>query len=131
MKLIIPNLLHRIKNLNCSPLKYVKHQIISEQKVISGNAVNFGPISNAINAIGNFEYNNHLYYPRVPNDRNVPKAHLVTYSNLHQIILHKESMVTELLIRSEHQRLFYEGTKLLLFILNQKYWLINKCHAAN
>ncbi|KAL0838847.1 hypothetical protein ABMA28_016875 [Loxostege sticticalis] len=49
----------------------------------------------------------------------------IPYEQKHQIILHKESKVTELIIRSEHQRLFHAGPKLLLSILNQKYWLIN------
>lgn len=49
----------------------------------------------------------------------------ISFSQKHQIILPKESHVTNCIIRSEHERLLHAGPKLLLSNLNQKYWIVN------
>lgn len=47
---------------NCDNNNYARPGLTLEQReVIAGNAVNFGPIANAINAIGNFEYNDKFF----------------------------------------------------------------------
>ncbi|XP_049877966.1 uncharacterized protein LOC126375152 isoform X1 [Pectinophora gossypiella] len=49
----------------------------------------------------------------------------ISYAQKHPIILVKGSIITELIIRSEHARLLHAGPKLLLSSLNQKYWIVN------
>lgn len=45
------------------------------------------------------------------------------FSKKHPIILPKDSVVTELIIRREHIRLLHAGQRLVLSSINQKYWL--------
>ncbi|XP_028157714.1 uncharacterized protein LOC114350946 isoform X1 [Ostrinia furnacalis] len=49
----------------------------------------------------------------------------IAYAQKHPIILPKSSIVTNLLIRSEHERLLHAGPRLLLAHLNQRYWIVN------
>ncbi|XP_048479524.1 uncharacterized protein LOC125488579 isoform X1 [Plutella xylostella] len=49
----------------------------------------------------------------------------ITYNQKHPVILPRESHITTLLIRSEHERLLHAGPKLLLSSLNQRFWICN------
>lgn len=49
----------------------------------------------------------------------------IPYSQKHPIILPKDSRITKLIIHHEHLRHLHAGPKLLLSILNEKYWLVN------
>ncbi|KAG7313499.1 hypothetical protein JYU34_000634 [Plutella xylostella] len=49
----------------------------------------------------------------------------ISYSQKHQIILPKDSRVTKLIIKREHEKNLHAGQKIVLSSLNQKYWLLN------
>lgn len=49
----------------------------------------------------------------------------ICFSQKHPVILPRDSQITGLLIRAEHERLLHAGPKLLLSSLNQKFWIVN------
>jgi hypothetical protein len=51
------------------------------------------------------------------------KNSLLPYENWHQVILPSRHHLTELIIRTEHQRLLHAGPQYLLASLRQKYWI--------
>lgn len=47
------------------------------------------------------------------------------FTQRHPLILPKQSRITDMIIHDEHLRLLHAGPKLLLSVLNERYWLIN------
>ena len=61
---------------------------IDTREVILGTAVNFGPLANIVNAVGQLQYADTTYYPRLPlSNVMLPEPHLVTYGTLRRVVL--------------------------------------------
>lgn len=76
----------QLSNVDVNPDLYQNQMLDLEQREkILGCQYNFGPIAHIISAIGNFEYADTTYYPRVPKSDN-PVSQLVTFSNLRMTV---------------------------------------------
>lgn len=65
---------------NADNLYYRPRADINVREVVQGTAVNFGPLANIVNAVGQFQYADTICYPRLPRPNvTEPHLHLVTY----------------------------------------------------
>ncbi|XP_052743215.1 uncharacterized protein LOC128199140 [Bicyclus anynana] len=77
---------------------------------LKGTLVNLHPF---IDNLGLLRVGGRLHHAAIP------------LSQKHPVILPKDSLITSLIIKSEHERLLHAGPKLLLSSLNQKFWIVN------
>ncbi|CAG9130439.1 unnamed protein product [Plutella xylostella] len=85
-------------------------ECLSKGKKLTGNLTNLHPF---LDEMGLLRLSGRLHHAKI------------AYSHKHPVILPKGSLITTLLIRSEHQRLMHTGSRLVLANLNQKFWIVN------
>ncbi|XP_048483697.1 uncharacterized protein LOC125488552 isoform X1 [Plutella xylostella] len=85
-------------------------ECLSKGKKLTGNLTNLHPF---LDEMGLLRLSGRLHHAKI------------AYSHKHPVILPKGSLITTLLIRSEHQRLMHAGSRLVLANLNQKFWIVN------
>ncbi|KAL0830137.1 hypothetical protein ABMA28_003594 [Loxostege sticticalis] len=110
----------RSSELNQALLLIIKHEQIThfqneidslgKRQNVKGSLINLHPF---LDELGLLRVGGRLHHADI------------VYSQKHPIILPKGSVITNLLIRSEHERLLHAGPRLLLANINQKYWIVN------